>query len=85
MTSRPEITYKLSLYVFYCFWSFLDFLLFFVLFCFQINLFLAFSWLYTIFVWFYLSLYLFLVLGPRDKRALDIPPNPPAPGIFGVN
>ena len=46
-------TYKLSLYIFYCFWSFLDFLLFFVLFCFQINLFLAFSWLYTIFVWSY--------------------------------
>ena len=54
ISSRQEITYKLSLYVFYCFWSFLKFFtVFFVLFCFKINLFVAFSGLYTNFVWFY--------------------------------
>ena len=62
----------------YCFWSFLGFLLFFVLFCFQINLFLAFSWLYTIFVWFYA--FSLIVFGPgtlgqagQAKRGLATP------------
>ena len=51
------------MFFFYCFWSFLDFfLLFFVLFCFQISLFLAFSWLYTGFVWFYA--FSLIVFGP---------------------
>ena len=75
---------QLSLYVFYCFWSFLDFLLFFVLFSFQINLFLAFLGYTLNLLGFTLSLQLFLVPGPWDQRAHDFPPDPPAPGTFGL-
>ena len=59
--------------------SFLGFLLFFVLFRFQVNLFLRFLG-YKLFLFgFTLRLYLFFVPRPWDKLAHDFPLNPPNP------
>ena len=59
--------------------------MFFVFFGFQVNLFLAFLGHTLLLFGFTLSLQLFLVPGSLDKRAHDFPPNPAAPGVFGLN